>query len=193
MRLWRDGRECQRWRTDRIFMGIDSDARDPGVRRIVVGIDGSAESVAALGWACRELACAPPRFSRCSPWSPRVTRSLVLPSRPPRPPTEAGAQPATCCAKRSPRRAAGIRASLGIPGSPEGLAARVLLDHALDADMLVLGRTSYGPDPYRAAGPVIRACLRASACPVVIIGSAEAARPVPASWQHDLQGSSSGR
>src|SRR5580693_8454194 len=30
------------------------DARDPGVRSIVVGVDGSAESVAALRWACRE-------------------------------------------------------------------------------------------------------------------------------------------
>jgi nucleotide-binding universal stress UspA family protein len=80
----------------------------------------------------------------------------------------------------------------------EGLAARVLLDHALDADLLVLGRTSYGPDPYRAAGPVIRTCLRASACPVVIIGSAEAAAPdsshhVPESWQRDLQGSGAAR
>ena len=27
---------------------------DPGVRRIVVGVDGSEESVAALRWACRE-------------------------------------------------------------------------------------------------------------------------------------------
>src|SRR6202020_23793 len=29
-------------------------ANDPCVRRIVVGVDGSAESVAALRWACRE-------------------------------------------------------------------------------------------------------------------------------------------
>ena len=29
-------------------------AKDSGVRRIVVGVDGSVESVAALGWACRE-------------------------------------------------------------------------------------------------------------------------------------------
>ena len=35
-------------------MAIDSDARDPGVRRIVVGVDGSAESVSALRWACQE-------------------------------------------------------------------------------------------------------------------------------------------
>ena len=80
----------------------------------------------------------------------------------------------------------------------EGLAARVLLDHALGADLLVLGRTSYGPDPYRAAGPVIRACLRASACPVVIIGSAGADGPassdhVSESWQRDLQGSGAAR
>ena len=51
----------------------------------------------------------------------------------------------------------------------EGLAARVLLDHAQDADMLVLGRTAHSPDPYRGAGPVIRVCLRSAPCPVVIM------------------------
>jgi Universal stress protein family len=75
----------------------------------------------------------------------------------------------------------------------EGLAARVLLDHAAHADMLVLGRTSHGPDMYRGAGPVIRACLRAAPCPVVIISSADApqdqADRVPASWHRHLEGS----
>jgi nucleotide-binding universal stress UspA family protein len=69
----------------------------------------------------------------------------------------------------------------------EGLAARVLLDHAREADMLVLGRTAHGPDPYRGAGPVIRACLRSAPCPVVIIGPATTAPDqddhVPESWQ----------
>ena len=37
-------------------------AKDPGVRRIVVGVDGSAESVAALRWACREASL---RAARC--------------------------------------------------------------------------------------------------------------------------------
>ena len=76
----------------------------------------------------------------------------------------------------------------------EGLAARVLLDQAANADMLVLGRNSGGPDPYRAAGPVIRVCLRAARCPVVIIGAVDAvaanrADHVPEAWQRDLQGS----
>jgi hypothetical protein len=92
----------------------------------------------------------------------------------------------------------------------EGLAARVLLDHASDADMLVLGRTPYGPDPRRAAGPVTRSCLRASVCPVVIIGSgptdplpeeaplAPQAAEHPADhvapwWQRDLEGSGATR
>ena len=35
---------------------------ESGVRRIVVGVDGSAESVAALGWACREASL---RAARC--------------------------------------------------------------------------------------------------------------------------------
>jgi nucleotide-binding universal stress UspA family protein len=80
----------------------------------------------------------------------------------------------------------------------EGLAARVLLDHAANADMLVLGRTSHGPDPSRAAGPVIRVCLRAASCPVVIIGLSDAAAQdpadhVPESWQRDLEGSGAAR
>jgi nucleotide-binding universal stress UspA family protein len=80
----------------------------------------------------------------------------------------------------------------------EGLAARVLLDQAANADMLVLGRNSGGPDPYRAAGPVIRVCLRAARCPVVIIGAVDAvaanqADHVPEAWQRDLQGSGAAR
>src|SRR5689334_24295897 len=77
----------------------------------------------------------------------------------------------------------------------EGLAARVLLDQAADADMLVLGRNSNGPDPYRAAGPVIRVCLRSARCPVVIIGAVDAPQEdhVPESWQHTLEGSGAAR
>jgi hypothetical protein len=64
--------------------------------------------------------------------------------------------------------------------------------------MLVLGRNSNGPDPYRAAGPVIRVCLRAARCPVVIIGAVDAVAPdpsdhVPESWQRSLEGSGAAR
>ncbi len=49
--------------------------------------------------------------------------------------------------------------------------ARVLLDRAADAEMLVLGTTRPGRQPGQptlAMGPVARACLRLAHCPVVV-------------------------
>jgi nucleotide-binding universal stress UspA family protein len=146
----------------------------PGVRRIVVGVDGSAESVAALRWACREASLS----------AAEVHAVLAL---------EAACHRVASYAVPAPRQISGswgaarevLRRSVSeasslFPGVSvrteitEGLAARVLLDHAAHADMLVLGHTSHGQDLYRGAGPVIRACLRAAPCPVVIISSADA-------------------
>jgi hypothetical protein len=67
----------------------------------------------------------------------------------------------------------------GIPGVEirtevvAGLAARILLERCADADMLVLGTAGDCPGPARSAGPVIRACLRRSPCPVVVISAAQ--------------------
>jgi nucleotide-binding universal stress UspA family protein len=167
---------------------------DPGVRRIVVGVDGSAESVAALRWACREASLS----------AAEVHAVLALEAACHR--VASYAVPATRqvsgswgAAREVLRRSVSEAASL-FPGVSmrteitEGLAARVLLDHAAHADMLVLGRTSHGPDLYRGAGPVIRACLRAAACPVVVISAADASREsgadhVRGSWQRHLEGS----
>lgn len=170
-------------------------AIESGVRRVVVGVDGSAESVAALRWACREA----------SMRGAEVLAVLVL---------ESACHQVASYAVPAPRPSSGswgaardvLRSSVSeavdlFPGVSvrteiaEGLAARVLLDHAADADMLVLGRTPHGPDPSRAAGPVIRACLRVAVCPVVIIGSAQAAAQdhVPESWQRTMEKSGAAR
>ena len=172
-----------------------SDAQDLGVRRIVVGVDGSMESVAALRWACREA-------------SLRAAEVLAVLAM------ESACHQVASYAVPVPRSSGGswgavrdvLRTSVSealslFPGVSvrteiaEGLAARVLLDQAADADMLVLGRNSDGPDPYRAAGPVIRVCLRAARCPVVIIGTVapDPADHVPESWQRALQGSGAAR
>lgn len=164
-------------------MAVDSEAR-----RIVVGVDGSAESVTALRWACREASLR----------GAEVLAVLVL---------EAACHQVASYAVPAPRSSGGswgaardvLRRSVSeaVRRFPdvkvrteiaEGLAARVLLDHAAGADMLVLGHTSHGPDPYRAAGPVIRACLRAARCPVVVIASADLAGDhVPAAWRRTLE------
>ena len=171
-------------------------AKDPDVRRIVVGVDGSAESVAALRWACREASLR----------GAEVLAVLAL---------ESACHQVASYAVPAPKQSNGswgaardvLRQSVSevlslFPGVrvrteiAEGLAARVLLDQAEDADMLVLGRNLHGPDPYRAAGPVIRVCLRAARCPVVIVGAADAvprdpADHVPESWA--LEGSGAAR
>jgi len=173
-------------------------AIDPGVRRIVVGVDGSAESVAALRWACREASLRDAEVhavlaleSAC-----HQVASYAVPA-----PRQPGG---SWGAAREVLRLSVSEAASQHPGVSvrteitEGLAARVLLDHAQEADMLVLGRTAHGPDPSRGAGPVIRVCLRAAPCPVVIIGPAATAEPdpghrIPESRQRTLEGSVAAR
>ena len=174
-------------------------AIDSGVRRIVVGVDGSAESVAALRWACREASLRAAEVlavlaleSAC-----HQVASYAVPA-----PRQAGGSwgAARDVLRRSVSEALDlfpgvrVRTRIGPKGWP-----RVLLDQAANADMLVLGRDSGGPDPYRAAGPVIRVCLRATrGTQVVIIGAVNAvaanrADHVPEAWQRDLQGSGAAR
>ena len=161
---------------------------DSCVRRIVVGVDGSAESVAALRWACREASLCPGEVhavlaleSGC-----HQVASYAVPA--PRSSTGSGGA-AREVLHMSVREAVslypGIRVRTEIT---EGLAARVLLDHANNADLLVLGRTAQGPYQYRGAGPVLRACLRAARCPVVVIGqpAPDPDDQIPESWQRAL-------
>jgi len=83
------------------------------------------------------------------------------------------------------RLAEAVRAVLGDPSAvavtvevAEGLAARVLLDHARDADLLVLGcATGTGRG---VIGAVARACLQRAPCPVVVVSAERMAAPVPA-------------
>ncbi|HTX28521.1 MAG TPA: universal stress protein [Streptosporangiaceae bacterium] len=171
---------------------------NPGVRCIVVGVDGSAESVAALRWACREASLSAAEVHAVLALEAACHR--VASYAVPVPRQTSGSWGA---AREVLRRSVSEAVSL-FPGVSvrteiaEGLAARVLLDHAAHADMLVLGRTSHGPDPYRGAGPVIRACLRAAPCPVVIIASTETlpkdqSDHVTPSWQRHLEGSGAAR
>jgi nucleotide-binding universal stress UspA family protein len=171
---------------------------DPGVRRIVVGVDGSAESVAALRWACREanLRAAEVHAVLALESACHQVASYAVPT----PRRTGGSWGAVRdVLRRSVNEAASMYPGVTVRTEiTEGLAARVLLDHAREADMLVLGRTSHDPDPYRGAGPVIRVCLRAAPCPVVIIGSTATAAAdrdgrMSPSWHRTLQGSAAAR
>lgn len=138
----------------------------PAVRRIVVGVDGSAESAAAVRWAYREAGLRGAELHAVHVREATRTASYALPAQSGSP--EDGDFDILWKSVMPER----------VPGDPEvrvrtevaaGLAARVLLQVCDGADMLVLGTASDQRGTPRPAGPVIRACLRRSPCPVVVI------------------------
>ena len=149
-----------------------------GKPRIVVGVDESPASLAALRWAAREAGLRATRLQVVQAWE--RARWRVAPY-------------ASCVRLRGTdeaRAAAGarlegaVRTMLG-PASAipvtvevaEGLATQVLLDRAAGAELLVLGGVaSTGRD---AIGPVARDCLRHPPCPIVVVSWEKADVPVP--------------
>lgn len=142
----------------------------PAARRIVVGVDGSVESVAALRWACREASL---RGAEVDAVHVREEHRNSLASY---------AVPALPTADDGSIKIGDLVRNVKADQAPDvevrleevdGLAARVLLDRCAGADMLILGTSGDVPGGLRSAGPVIRACLRRAPCPVVVISAAQ--------------------
>lgn len=144
----------------------------PPVRQIVVGVDGSAASAAAVRWAVREarlrrarvhLVCAYHSDARlAAPYAPqfrirqeeRRGAARLLLDR---------------AAELASRRLPAGRVTAELANEPP---ARALLDRAADAEMLVLGASRPAAQPGQpplAPGPVTRACLLRASCPVVLV------------------------
>jgi nucleotide-binding universal stress UspA family protein len=141
-----------------------------GQPRVVVGVDLSLASLAALRWAAREawLREAQLQVVRACEHGGRWFAPYASRSRGPARDWDRAAAAAGL--------ADAMRTVLG-PAPPiavtvevaEGLAARVLLDRAAGAELLVLGGTvGEGQD---VIGPVARACLRNPPCPVVVVST----------------------
>jgi nucleotide-binding universal stress UspA family protein len=146
--------------------------------RIVVGVDGSSASLAALRWAVREAGLRMTDLHVVRAWEDAAKRVAPYASHA-CPPGDAEDLLAASERLEAEVTAAVGCASLGTVTVEiaEGLAARVLLDHADGAEMLVLGSAGCTPD---GIGPVARACLRNAPCPVVAVSVAMTGVPVPA-------------
>jgi nucleotide-binding universal stress UspA family protein len=146
---------------------------DPAEGRIVVGVDGTGKSAAAVRWAIREallrqasvhLIFADDRDRRSrAPYAPRQGASRADEDR----------------AAGTALLAAEQLASQALPPGhlsserADGAAAKVLIDRSARAELLVLG-SAYQPgqsasETWPAIGPVARACLHGAACPLVIV------------------------
>jgi nucleotide-binding universal stress UspA family protein len=165
----------------------------PTTGRILVGIDGSPSSVAAVRWAGREAQL---RGLRVHVVHVR-DRQLPTPYYAPQPrasePSETGTAAGETM-KAVVREALGAQPQAGVQLEvTDGLPARVLIERSVGAEMLVLGSASRGTTgaaaplvPSRTPlGPVARDCLHAAPCPVVVVRSGE----VPGGGATDSAGS----
>ena len=158
---------------------------------IVVGVDGSAASAAAVRWAVREarlrhaavhLVCASDSDARLR--APYASWSWV--TREDERQAAATAMLAAAAELARPHLPPGWLTTELVRESP----VRALLDQAADAEMLVLGMARFARgtgQPIRPIGPVALACLRLAHCPVVVVAPDDPPEDPPAQRRrHDV-------
>ncbi len=160
---------------------MTSEARPAGPW-IMVGVDGSAASAAALRWALREATLRGAMVQVIHAWHPAARGRAPYAPGPWAPGREAdrhAAEALLAAAVRHAQHAAGLaaddRPALCLE-AVEGLPAKVLLERAYGAELLVLGGLTAPPgdgghQPVCHVSPVALACLRAAPCPVVVVTS----------------------
>ena len=140
-----------------------------GQELVVVGVDGSAESVAALAWAARYASASGARVQALLAWHypgvvgeppvekvPESVRAQTL--------QQEQATLDEAVAKAVPGQAPGVETSIGY-GHP----AEVLINASKDADLLVVGHHGHRAFTSMLLGSVSLHCVTGAFCPVVVV------------------------
>ncbi|WP_078863822.1 universal stress protein [Streptomyces sp. AcH 505] len=141
-----------------------------GARPIVVGVNGSRASLAALQWAVVEAAKLNVPLVMVHAWEPsgrlRAPYASVTERRTPAEDRATGQRlvQAAVSAVLTAHPGADVRAAL-----TEGPPVPVLLRYTDDALLLALGQSLYQDGSPTVLGPVTRACVSESRCPVVTV------------------------
>jgi nucleotide-binding universal stress UspA family protein len=144
-----------------------------GQELVVVGVDGSAESVAALAWAARYASASGARVQALLAWHyPGAVGGPAMDKAP------ASVHAATeqemrdtldgAVAKACPGKEPGVETRIGY-GHP----AQVLIDASQDADLLVVGSRGHGSWTGMLVGSVSIHCVTGAHCPVVVVRGGE--------------------
>jgi nucleotide-binding universal stress UspA family protein len=136
---------------------------------IVVGVDGSPASLAALRWAVQDATAHAAPLWAVHVLDPRERRaSYARPATPVEDPTDAVALAEELIERDAP---APVRRIFEV-GPP----ARMLLRHCAEARILVLGHDNGHRRPggdqaldLPALGPTARACMQSAPCPVIVV------------------------
>jgi nucleotide-binding universal stress UspA family protein len=143
--------------------------RSEGAPRIVVGVDGSAPSVAALRWAVRQAELTSGTIDAVTAWQYPVSAGGL------------GWAPTsgldnTDYAELSAKTLSAAVAEVGPPPSVqvrelvvEGNPAQAILDTARGADLLVVGNRGHGEFTDALIGSVSNRCVHHASCPVVVV------------------------
>jgi nucleotide-binding universal stress UspA family protein len=135
-----------------------------GQHRIVVGVDGSVPSKAALAWALGQARLTGAAVEAVIVWEfPSVTRYPVLVS------DVDWEDVATRALSDAVADVAGAQQAKIATKVKRGNAAQMLLEEAAGADLLVVGSRGHGGFVEALLGSTSQHCVHHASCPVVVI------------------------
>jgi nucleotide-binding universal stress UspA family protein len=136
---------------------------------VIVGVDGSANSIAALQWAARYAKSTDGIVHAVYVWSYPI--SSIAPA-----PLGSPVAPAELMTNAASEALAGFIAEAALPDDVhvvhvvrEGSTSKVLLDQAKGADILVVGARGHGGFTGLLLGSVANAVINHAPCPVAVI------------------------
>lgn len=138
-------------------------------RRVVVGVDCTARSVAALRWAATEALRRDAELYAVHAWGSALRPASYAP-------VAERSTPDECARRAAARLAETVHVAFGAP-PPVGVREVVddravvpaLLHHARDAELLVIATRRSGAPGESGPGSTTLACLRQATCPVVVL------------------------
>ena len=136
---------------------------------VIVGVDGSANSIAALKWAAHYAQSTDGIVHAVYVWSYPI--SSIAPA-----PLGSPVAPAELMTSAASEALAGFITEADLPADVhvvhvvrEGSTSKVLLDQAKDADILVVGARGHGGFTGLLLGSVANAVINHAPCPVAVI------------------------
>jgi nucleotide-binding universal stress UspA family protein len=134
--------------------------------RIVVGVDGSDSSKAALAWAVRQARLTGAAVDAVIAWEFPATGAYPMPSVAEIDFEEIAAEMIADAVAEASAMAGPVKITSKVV---EGNAAQVLLHESAGADLLVVGSRGHGGFTEALLGSVGQHCVHHATCPVVVI------------------------